>query len=134
LASLLRRIGRVPPDKALETAHQICAGLAAAHDYGLLHRDLKPANIMLDGRGRVRITDFGLALSSDDASGRSETAGTPAYMAPEQIGKGEASFHLAAPGSGPHASAASRSAVPLASNTSVFTIRPLRFSTRRFPL
>jgi serine/threonine-protein kinase len=57
----------------------------------LLHRDLKPANIMLDGRGRVRITDFGLALSRDDATGRSETAGTPAYMAPEQIGKGEAS-------------------------------------------
>ena len=91
LASLLRRIGRLPPDKALETAHQICAGLAAAHDCGLLHRDLKPANIMLDGRGRVRITDFGLALSHDDATGRSETAGTPAYMAPEQIGKGEAS-------------------------------------------
>jgi hypothetical protein len=91
LASLLRRIGRLPGDKALETAHQICAGLAAAHDCGLLHRDLKPANIMLDGRGRVRITDFGLALSSDDALGRTETAGTPAYMAPEQIGKGEAS-------------------------------------------
>ena len=91
LASLLRRIGRLPADKALETAHQICAGLAAAHDCGLLHRDLKPANIMLDGRGRVRITDFGLALSNDDATGRSETAGTPAYMAPEQIGKGQAS-------------------------------------------
>ncbi len=91
LSSLLRRIGRLAPDKALETAHQICAGLAAAHDCGLLHRDLKPANIMLDGRGRVRITDFGLALSSADATGRSETAGTPAYMAPEQIGKGEAS-------------------------------------------
>jgi serine/threonine-protein kinase len=91
LASLLRRIGRLPADKALETAHQICAGLAAAHDCGLLHRDLKPANIMLDGRGRVRITDFGLALSNEDATGRSETAGTPAYMAPEQIAKGEAS-------------------------------------------
>jgi hypothetical protein len=91
LASLLRRIGRLPADKALETAHQICAGLAAAHDCGLLHRDLKPGNIMLDGRGRVRITDFGLALSHQDATGRSETAGTPAYMAPEQIGKGEAS-------------------------------------------
>jgi Protein kinase domain len=91
LASLLRRIGRLPSDKALETAHQICAGLAAAHDCGLLHRDLKPANIMLDGRGRVRITDFGLALSHEDATGRSETAGTPAYMAPEQLGRGEAS-------------------------------------------
>lgn len=91
LASLLRRIGRLPSDKALETAHQICAGLAAAHDCGLLHRDLKPANIMLDGRGRVRITDFGLALKSADATDRSEIAGTPAFMAPEQIGKGEAS-------------------------------------------
>ena len=92
LASLLRRIGRLPADKALETAHQICAGLAAAHDCGLLHRDLKPANIMLDGRGRVRITDFGLALNTDDATGRSETAGTPAYMAPEQIGKARPAF------------------------------------------
>jgi serine/threonine protein kinase len=90
LASLLRRIGCLPADKALETAHQICAGLAAAHDCGLRHRDLKPANIMLDGRGRVRITDFGLAVSNDDATGRSETAGTPAYMAPEQIANGQA--------------------------------------------
>jgi len=93
-ARILRRCrdasGRLPADKALETAHQICAGLAAAHDCGLLQRDLKPANIMLDGRGRVRITDFGLALSNDDATGRSETAGTPAYMAPEQIANGQA--------------------------------------------
>jgi hypothetical protein len=92
LASLLRRIGRLPADKAQETANQICAGLAAAHDCGLLHRDLKPANIMLDGRGRARITDFGLALSLDQATGRSEVAGTPAYMAPEQIEMGEATL------------------------------------------
>jgi serine/threonine-protein kinase len=61
LASLLRRIGRLPPDKALDIARQLCAGLAAAHEKGVLHRDLKPANVMLDGQGNVRITDFGLA-------------------------------------------------------------------------
>src|ERR1035438_8166741 len=66
LASLLRRIGRLSPDKALETAHQICAGLAAAHDCGLLHSDLKPANIMLDGRGRVRTTHLWLAPPRED--------------------------------------------------------------------
>ena len=61
LASLLRRIGRLPQDKAIEFTRKICAGLGAAHERGVLHRDLKPANIMIDGRGQVRITDFGLA-------------------------------------------------------------------------
>ena len=51
LASLLRRIGRLPSDEALEFTRRICAGLAAAHERGVLHRDLKPANIMIDGRG-----------------------------------------------------------------------------------
>jgi predicted Ser/Thr protein kinase len=85
LASLLRRIGRLPPDKAVEIARQICAGLAAAHAKGVLHRDLKPANIMLDGRGQVSITDFGLAGVADDIRGPEVRSGTPAYMAPEQI-------------------------------------------------
>lgn len=83
LASLLRRIGRIPQDKAIAIARQICAGLAAAHDRGVLHRDLKPANVMLDGDGNIRITDFGLAVASTDST--TTPAGTPQYMAPEQL-------------------------------------------------
>ena len=85
LASLLRRIGRLPHEKALEIARELCAGLAAAHDRGVLHRDLKPANVMLDERGSVRITDFGLAVASESVAGLRAREGTPAYMSPEQL-------------------------------------------------
>ncbi|HEV8573135.1 MAG TPA: serine/threonine-protein kinase, partial [Dehalococcoidia bacterium] len=84
LESLLRRIGRLPGEKALDMARQLCAGLAAAHDRGVLHRDLKPSNIMVDGRGRIKIMDFGLAVPSGEST-IGELAGTPAYMAPEQL-------------------------------------------------
>jgi len=83
LASLVRRIGRLPSDKAVEIARKVCAGLSAAHNKGVLHRDLKPANIMLDGRGEALVTDFGLAGLAAEIT--DVNSGTPAYMAPEQL-------------------------------------------------
>ncbi len=85
LASLLRRIGRVPVDKATTIARELCFGLAAVHEQELVHRDLKPANVMLDGRGKVRLTDFGLATAVAGLSVSEAQTGTPAYMAPEQL-------------------------------------------------
>jgi eukaryotic-like serine/threonine-protein kinase len=84
LGSLLARIGRLAPDKALELARNLCAGLAAVHDKGVVHRDLKPANVMVDGRGQARLTDFGLALSFESAAAAG-FGGTPIYMSPEQL-------------------------------------------------
>ncbi|HSK72603.1 MAG TPA: serine/threonine-protein kinase [Pyrinomonadaceae bacterium] len=85
LSSLLRRIGRLPSDKAVEISRQICLGLHAIHDAGILHRDLKPANIIIDSRGKARITDFGIAGLEEDVSKEEIRVGTPAYMSPEQI-------------------------------------------------
>jgi len=91
LSVLLRRVGRLPKEKALEVARQLCAGLAAAHDKGVLHRDLKPANVLIDGHGKVRITDFGLAVLAGEERRAEGRAGTPAYMAPEQLTRNEVS-------------------------------------------
>jgi predicted Ser/Thr protein kinase len=89
LASLLKRIGRLPQDKAIEVARGVCAGLAAAHEKGVLHRDLKPANVMLDRQGQVVITDFGLAALAGQVPEHDARSGTPSYMAPEQLANGE---------------------------------------------
>ena len=85
LSSLLRRIGRLPSDKAIEIARQLCFGLAAIHEAGILHRDLKPANVIIDSKGKARITDFGIAGIEEELTGGEIRVGTPAYMSPEQI-------------------------------------------------
>ncbi|MBN8597281.1 MAG: protein kinase [Planctomycetes bacterium] len=88
LSILLKRIGRLPEDKAVQIARQVCSGLHAAHELGVIHRDLKPANIMLDGRGNARIMDFGVAGVLSDLVAKGDVAsGTPAYMAPEQLAR-----------------------------------------------
>ena len=89
LSSLLRRIGRLPSDKANEISRQLCAGLAAAHKQDVLHRDLKPATAMIDENGNVRLTDFGVAGLVEELRTEDVRAGTPAYMSPEQLSGGE---------------------------------------------
>ena len=97
LADLLAT-GPLPVPRALDLAAQVAAGLAAAHEAGLVHRDVKPANVLVTREGHAKVLDFGLALlsapavsSPDDATipGPATTVpgvavGTPAYMAPEQ--------------------------------------------------
>lgn len=89
LSSLLRRVGRLTAEKGPETARQVCLGLASMHDQGLVHRDLKPGNIMIDGKGRARLTDFGISIFAD-RSLEAGSAGTPQYMAPEVLAGGAA--------------------------------------------
>jgi serine/threonine-protein kinase len=88
LRSLLKRIGRLPEDKGTQIARQLCEGLNAVHEMGIVHRDLKPGNVMIDGRGQVRLTDFGLAAFADSIPAAEFHSGTPAYMAPELLAGG----------------------------------------------
>src|SRR5688572_19176142 len=80
--------GEVTPEIALKLIPQICDGLKAAHDRGLVHRDIKPANIFLTANGRAKVADFGLAKKFDSqstfATKTGMSMGTPDYAAPEQ--------------------------------------------------
>ena len=89
LATLLRQAGRFPPDRVFELGSRICQGVSAAHERGILHCDLKPSNILIDRNGDPHITDFGIAVARTEARKACCPAGTPAYMAPEQLLKSE---------------------------------------------
>ncbi|XXF74933.1 serine/threonine-protein kinase [Myxococcaceae bacterium GXIMD 01537] len=81
--------GRIPPQRALRLMLQVARAVESAHDKGIVHRDLKPENILLDGRGHVKVADFGLAgMRGQEAklqlTATSVAMGTLNYMAPEQ--------------------------------------------------
>lgn len=88
LQQYMERTGPLEPTLVLRIARQIASGLEAAHAQGLIHRDVKPGNILVElgTNPRIKITDFGLARSVDDASMTRTgiVSGTPMYMAPEQ--------------------------------------------------
>src|SRR5262249_37819690 len=87
LSHVLKREGKLPIPRLLRILGQICEGLGAAHEQGVIHRDLKPQNVMLDRADHVYVMDFGLAKSLEQ-SGMTQDGtviGTPYYMSPEQV-------------------------------------------------
>src|SRR5215212_839759 len=87
LKDLVGRGGPLPVRRVLELGLEIGRALAFAHAQGLVHRDVKPQNVLLNGDGRAKVTDFGIARSMDVKHGMTQTGavlGTSDYIAPEQ--------------------------------------------------
>ena len=84
LAAVLRD-GKLQTNEALRIAIEVAQAVGAAHDKGIVHRDLKPRNVMIDKKSRARVLDFGLALKPAASPTPQTFAGSPPYMAPEQI-------------------------------------------------
>jgi beta-lactam-binding protein with PASTA domain/predicted Ser/Thr protein kinase len=87
LAEILAGGGRILPDRAIDIAIDVCGALEGAHAQGVIHRDIKPGNIMLNPRGEVKVTDFGIARVTTTADTVAQTAailGTASYLSPEQ--------------------------------------------------
>lgn len=86
LAHVLAR-GALGAARVMHVVAQTAAGLAAAHEAGLVHRDIKPANLLITRTGQVKITDFGIAHAADSAplTRTGTVVGTPAYLAPERV-------------------------------------------------
>jgi hypothetical protein len=97
----VEQAGRLSPEQALAIVPQICEALQFAHNEGIVHRDIKPENLLMDKKGRVKITDFGIAKIVGQAGGKAaltgakDVVGTPHYMAPEQIEKPQTVDHRA---------------------------------------
>ncbi len=85
LKEVLKRKGRLSAEEALTVLKGVSAALSYAHAHGVVHCDVKPGNVMLDSGGRVYLTDFGIARHAESTTTTVGFAGTPAYMAPEQI-------------------------------------------------
>ncbi|MFQ3592038.1 MAG: protein kinase [Gemmataceae bacterium] len=86
LAELIQQCGRITPERALSIAAQVAEALQAAWQLGVVHRDVKPGNILITREGKAKLADLGLARSQQDGK---STAGTIAYMPPEQANSGE---------------------------------------------
>jgi len=88
LRDVLRREGRLPPERAMSLAADICGALDFSHRNGIVHRDVKPGNVMITPQGAVKVMDFGIARAvSDSAATMTSTAaviGTAQYLSPEQ--------------------------------------------------